>query len=165
MKEKIFRKLLLFSLSLIALTASATIADAQQVFNKGDRVLASPSSLKDEKYWRPCTVTEVHNFTPKRAYSLTCDPQTAGGSPSSYTVNQDWVKPLPAEAAPTDDTNNNQPANNRNQADDNAQKKMMALPVRVPVPTQKPKTIWKNLSEAPFVKTLRKNRNAEQTAV
>jgi len=62
----------------------------------GDRVMASPSSLKDEKYWRPCTITEVHNFVPKKAYSLTCDPQTQGGSSSSFLVNEDWVKPLAA---------------------------------------------------------------------
>src|SRR5689334_5534142 len=65
-----------------ALTLAAPAQDAagRQVFKKGDRVLASPSSLKDEKYWRPCTVTEVHNFVPKRAYSITCDPQSKGGS-------------------------------------------------------------------------------------
>lgn len=76
-----------------------------QVFKKGDRVLASPSSLKDEKYWRPCTVIEVHDFVPKKAYSITCDPQTKGGSPSSFMVNEDWVKPLKAEGnAAADDT-------------------------------------------------------------
>jgi hypothetical protein len=64
---------------------------------KGDRVMASPSSLKDERYWRPCTVTEVHNYVPKRAYSITCDPQTKGGLPSSFVVNEDWVKPLTTE--------------------------------------------------------------------
>jgi hypothetical protein len=66
----------------------------RQTFNRGDRVLASPSSLKDEKYWRPCTVTEVHNFVPKRAYSLTCDPQSGGGTPATFLVNEDWVKSL-----------------------------------------------------------------------
>jgi hypothetical protein len=69
----------------------------QRVFKVGDRVSASPSSLRDERYWRPCTVTEVHNFTPKRSYSLTCDGQN-GGSPSSFLVNEDWVRPLAAQA-------------------------------------------------------------------
>src|SRR6185312_2539368 len=69
-------------------------AAAVQPFHAGDRVLASPSSLKDAKYWRPCTVTEVHEFVPKRAYSLHCDAPVEGGSPGNFLVNQDWVRPL-----------------------------------------------------------------------
>lgn len=95
-----------FVLSGLALVTSAQNEAGRQAFKKGDRVLASPSSLKDEKYWRPCTVTEVHDFVPKRAYSLACDPQTKGGSPASFMVNEDWVKPLKAADAPAagDDT-------------------------------------------------------------
>lgn len=80
---------------LFVATSFVTITQAQkQVFKVGDRVSASPLSLKDEKYWRSCTVIEVHDFVPKKAYSVTCDPQTPGGSSSSYTVNEDWVRPL-----------------------------------------------------------------------
>jgi hypothetical protein len=91
-----------FAIALSALTLATSAQDGarRQVFKKGDRVLASPSSLRDEKYWRPCTVTEVHDFVPKRAYSITCDPQSKGGSPSSFTVNEDWVKPLKAQDDP-----------------------------------------------------------------
>lgn len=70
---------------------------AQQVFKVGDRVLVSPSGLKDAKYWRPGTVTEVHNFTPKKAYSVSCDPQSNTDHASSFLVNQDWIKPLTKE--------------------------------------------------------------------
>jgi hypothetical protein len=83
----------IFCLALLIMLAISTSAQ-QTAFRPGDRVSASPLSLKDEKYWRACTVTEVHNFVPKRAYSVTCDPQTKGGSPASFLVNEDWVKPL-----------------------------------------------------------------------
>lgn len=85
------------ALPALTLMTSAHNGPQRQAFKTGDRVLASPSSLKDEKYWRPCTVTEVHDFVPKRAYSITCDPQSRGGSPQSFTVNEDWVKPLKAQ--------------------------------------------------------------------
>lgn len=110
---------LCFAAIFLALTPAALAQGGaqRQGFKKGDRVLASPSSLKDEKYWRPCTVTEVHNFVPKRAYSIECDPETPGGSPSSFLVNEDWVKAAPAQAAAADPNNdaaeNNQPAGNQ----------------------------------------------------
>lgn len=85
---------------------------AQQVFKVGDRVMISPLSLKDEKYWRPGTITEVHNFTPKKAYSVTCDPLSPGGSSSSFLVNEDWVKPLKEEKT-AEVKNNNKPVNNQ----------------------------------------------------
>jgi hypothetical protein len=102
MKRMSPRSVILF-LCFVALSSALTLVTSaqdeagRQVFKKGDRVLASPSSLKDEKYWRPCTVTEVHNFVPKRAYSITCDPQSKGGSTASFLVNEDWVKPLKAQ--------------------------------------------------------------------
>ena len=64
-------------------------------------------------------LTEVHNFVPKRAYSIECEPQSAGGSPSSFLVNEDWVKADHAQAAARDDNNaaeNNQPAGNQQTA-------------------------------------------------
>lgn len=81
----------------IVFTAFTLIAHAQtqkQVFKIGDRVLVSPLSLKDDKYWRPGTITEVHNYSGRYAYSITCDPETKNGSASSFLVNEDWVKPL-----------------------------------------------------------------------
>ena len=82
----------------------------KNIFKAGDRVLVSPSSLKDEKYWRPGTVTEVHNFSPKKAYSVSCDPQGSSSS-TVVIVNEDWIKSLPAgqDATPK---NNEQKTNN-----------------------------------------------------
>ena len=80
-----------------SLFALPIAASAVETFHVGDRVLASPSSLQDPKYWRPCTVTEVHEFVPKRAYSLRCDALASGGSSSSFLVNQDWVRPLASD--------------------------------------------------------------------
>jgi hypothetical protein len=89
---------------------------AQQVFKVGDRVMVSPSGLKDEKYWRPGTVTEVHNFVPKKAYSVQCDPLTPASSSSSFLVNEDWVKPLKEQkTAEVRNNNNSQPVNNQPQ--------------------------------------------------
>lgn len=85
---------LLASLLTIFLFSSFQTVLAQNVFKVGDRVMVSPSSLKDEKYWRPGTITEVHNFSPKKAYSVTCDPQSNTDHPSSFLVNEDWIKPL-----------------------------------------------------------------------
>ena len=73
----------------------------QRGFRPGDRVVASPLHLKDQKYWRPGTVAEVHNFTPKRAYSITFDPDAPGASSSTMLVTEEWVKtgaPAPPEA-------------------------------------------------------------------
>src|SRR5436305_1603088 len=67
-------------------------------FRVGDRVQASPMSLSDPKYWRACTVTQVHEFVPKRAYSLQCDAPAGGGAPGAFLVNQDWVRAAPANA-------------------------------------------------------------------
>lgn len=70
----------------------AAIAAGHAPLHVGDRVLASPSSLRDAKYWRPCTVTEVHDFVPKKAYGLACDAQPSAAA-GSFLVNEDWVKP------------------------------------------------------------------------
>jgi hypothetical protein len=120
MKRINLRSLILFLYFASAFSALTLLTYAQdktqrQVFKKGDRVLASPSSLKDEKYWRPCTVIEVHNFVPKRAYSITCDPQSKGGSSASFTVNEDWVKPLTAQHDDAAGNNPQPPANNQAQ--------------------------------------------------
>src|SRR5579875_2201701 len=89
----------------------------KQSFKVGDRVMVSPSSLKDEKYWRTGTVVEVHNFTPKKAYSVACDPQSKNDHPSTVLVNEDWVKPLtnqtiiPKNDAPKPRNNQEHPRN------------------------------------------------------
>lgn len=92
------RTLFLCVVGVIAATVLVPMSAVAQRggFRVGDRVMASPSSLRDEKYWRPCTVTEVHDFVPKKAYSLKCDPQTPGGSTASFLVNADWVRPMAA---------------------------------------------------------------------
>lgn len=92
----------------LALSASAQA----QTFRVGERVQASPTSVLDERSWRDCTVTEVHDFVPKKAYSLRCDPAPGSSSASMFLVNQDWVRaprgaaataaaPAPASVQPT----------------------------------------------------------------
>lgn len=93
-------------LTAVLLLASFQTVLAQNVFKVGDRVMVSPSSLKDEKYWRPGTITEVHNFTPKKAYSVSCDPQSTTDHPSTFMVNEDWVRPLKAKNAEVKTDNN-----------------------------------------------------------
>jgi hypothetical protein len=114
MKRNNLRLPNLFLLLFFLITCAQSL-HAQQVFKVGDRVMVSPSSLKDEKYWRPGTVTEVHNFTPKKAYSVTCDPLSATDHPSSFLVNEDWVKPLITEKPPAPANNKTQPVNNQPQ--------------------------------------------------
>lgn len=92
MKQQNF---LYFFFVLLAFSFHTAIAQ-NVVFKPGDRVLVSPLSLKDEKYWRAGTVTEVHNYTPKKAYSVACDPQGGSGSATTFVVNEDWIKALPA---------------------------------------------------------------------
>jgi len=101
---------------LIILMMGVQFLNAQQTFKVGDRVMVSPLSLKDEKYWRPGTVTEVHNFVPKKAYSVTCDPQSPGDHSNSFLVNQDWIRPLKEQKNTEAGNKNNQPVNNQPQA-------------------------------------------------
>ncbi|HVX28592.1 MAG TPA: hypothetical protein VHB70_19740 [Parafilimonas sp.] len=97
MKSTTFYRLFLFIapviFSVFSLIASA---QTQHVFKKGDRVLVSPLSLKDDKYWRPGTVTDVNIYAGKYAYTVACDPETQNGSASSFVVHEEWIKPLPA---------------------------------------------------------------------
>jgi len=86
-------------LMIVTTSLTCTCFAQAAAFHAGDRVQASPSSLADPQYWRTCTVTEVHEFVPKRAYSLQCDPPPGGGSPGAFLVNQDWVRAAPAGAA------------------------------------------------------------------
>lgn len=66
-------------------------------FKVGDRVMASPRMLKDQKYYQPCTVTSV---IPPNSYGLRCDPFN-GISYEDYSVREDFVRPgLNAPAAP-----------------------------------------------------------------
>jgi hypothetical protein len=57
-------------------------------FKVGDRVLASVSGLKGDKYYQPCTVTKGLK---DGAYSLKCDPHN--GLPfMDYSVRPEWIK-------------------------------------------------------------------------
>jgi len=69
-----------------------------QTFRVGDRVQASPTSMQSD--WRDCSVIEVHDFVPKKAYSIRCDPSPGATTPGTFLVNQDWVRPARAAAAP-----------------------------------------------------------------
>jgi hypothetical protein len=57
-------------------------------FNIGDRVLASPRMLKDDKYYQPCTVIAIN---PPNSYALRCDPAD-GLSFMTYSVRDDFVR-------------------------------------------------------------------------
>ncbi len=70
-------------------------AAARKVFKAGDKVMASPTSMADEKYWRPCVVTNVRDFGSFRGYDLECDAETPGGLASSFFVTDQWVKTGP----------------------------------------------------------------------
>lgn len=76
----LFRLLLLvFLISLPAITAQGQIPQ----FKAGDRVLASPSMLKDEKYYRPCTVVKFDRSA--NVYLLDCEG-------TEYAVTPDYVR-------------------------------------------------------------------------
>jgi len=70
-------------------------AQPQKLFKKGDKIMASPMSMSDEQYWRPCVITGVRDFGSFRGYDIECEAQTRGGSPSSFFVNEQWVKASP----------------------------------------------------------------------
>jgi hypothetical protein len=54
----------------LLLLAQAEVT-AQQIFKPGERVLASPSYMEDEKYYYPCTVVKYDSSFPR--YQLDCD--------------------------------------------------------------------------------------------
>lgn len=97
------------------LSGAATPADAapQKVFKAGDKVMASPTSMVDEKYWRPCVITNVRDFGTFRGYDLECEPETRGGLPSSFFVTDQWVKTAPSRKVAVD----NEPGNGGGKAD------------------------------------------------
>jgi hypothetical protein len=71
--------ILVFITSLPAATAQGQTPQ----FRAGDRVLASPSMLKDEKYYRPCTVVRLDRSA--NAYLLNCEG-------TEYTVTSAYVR-------------------------------------------------------------------------
>lgn len=70
-------------------TSSATAQN--QAAKVGDRVLVSPSGLKEEKYWQPCTVIRELK---SNSYGVKCDPRAAGQIGMEFNVLPGWVKPL-----------------------------------------------------------------------
>ncbi len=122
MKSKHYYPLLSFPFFITIFSAFTFNSSAQtqkQTFKKGNRVWVSPFSLKDEKYWRAATVTEVHSYGGKYSYSVTCDPQTKGSSPESFLVNEDWVKPLKAENKTANANADVQPQTHQNKTQTN----------------------------------------------
>jgi hypothetical protein len=62
--------------------------DSKGQFKVGDRVLASVSGLKGEKYYQPCTVIRGLK---DNSYGLKCDPHN--GQPfMEYSVRPEWIK-------------------------------------------------------------------------
>jgi hypothetical protein len=68
-------------------TANASTGKARK-FKVGDRVMASPAMLKEDKYYQPCTV--IKEMKPN-AYYLMCDPHN-GISFQDFTVREDFVR-------------------------------------------------------------------------
>jgi hypothetical protein len=110
MKKQTIFGLTIFLTAIFLVFGAAVSAFGQNAakFKVGDRVKASPLSLKDPKYWRQCTVIEVL----PNAYSVKCDPQYKGGSPSSYVVNAAWVEASDERAKPAEMETEEQPDRN-----------------------------------------------------
>jgi hypothetical protein len=95
-RKRLFSTTGLFGL----LLAAQIIVLAQGGFKAGDKVSASPSMLKDEKYYRDCTVVKFD--TSSNAYILDCD-GTEYAVPSSYV--RAAKNPAKDEPAPVDKPN------------------------------------------------------------
>lgn len=98
--KNLFANTRLFAFTILffaCLLGVGTECNAQKVFKKGDKIMASPTSMADEKYWRPCVITDVRDFGSFRGYDVECPSQTPGGLPSSFFVNEQWVKAPPAQ--------------------------------------------------------------------
>jgi hypothetical protein len=89
----------------VAVTSTAITeqpaANAQQKasggFKIGDRVLASPGYMKDDKYFRPCTITGVA----ANGYQVRCDPWNGSDTWMDFFVGSEYVRAWPnATAAP-----------------------------------------------------------------
>jgi hypothetical protein len=76
-------------IALAALMFAAHIEVAAQDFKPGDKVMASPLALKDEKYYRPCTVVKFERTA--NAYFLDCEG-------TEYTVPPAYVRAAKNEA-------------------------------------------------------------------
>lgn len=75
-------------------------------FKVGDRVLASPAMLKEDKYYQPCTITSI---IPPNAYGVRCDP-FHGISFADHLAREDFVRAWTnATPAPTFDCSFDQP--------------------------------------------------------
>src|ERR1035437_536892 len=75
---------------LLCIFASSALAQ-NQIFKVDDRVLVSPSGLKEEKYWQKCTVIRELKFN---SYGVKCDPRAAGQIGQEFNVLPGWIKPL-----------------------------------------------------------------------
>jgi hypothetical protein len=82
-------------------STKANPVDEDEQFKVGDRVMASVSGLKGDKYYQPCTVIRGLKDA---SYGLKCDPHN-GQPVMEYSVKPEWIKvwanatpePLPAE--------------------------------------------------------------------
>lgn len=120
MTRKFKQKRIVFQFMIFIILGAgfSVYAQTSSKFKVGDHVLASPSSMKND--WRHCTITEVHNFVPKPAYSIACEPESKGGSTSSFLVNADWVKTDTAQNN-ADTPNNDAAENNQTATEQNQQ--------------------------------------------
>ena len=67
-----FTRIIYTAITLMCLVvATRTLLLAQRTFAPGDKVMASPEMLKDEKYYKPCTVVKFDSTA--NAYLLNCD--------------------------------------------------------------------------------------------
>ena len=90
MTRRHFYSLLVSCPALLCIFTSSVTAQTQTLM-VGDRVLVSPSGLKEEKYWQQCTVTRELKFN---SYGVKCDPRAAGQIGQEFNVLPGWVKPL-----------------------------------------------------------------------
>ena len=95
------------------LLANSLVAAQDKQFKAGDRVLASPTFMDDEKYWYKCTYVKFDNST-NSPYVVECDGR-------EYHVQSRYIRLLNETEIRNDSARKNQTnANNQNQvADEN----------------------------------------------
>jgi hypothetical protein len=90
------------------LFANSSVAAQDKKFKAGDRVLASPTFMDDEKYWYKCTYVKFDNST-NSPYVVKCDDR-------EYYVQSKYIRLLNEAEMRVDSEKRNQTnADNRNQ--------------------------------------------------
>lgn len=113
-----------FTCVVIAIVAFMFVAQievaAQATFKRGDKVMASPSMLKDDKYYRQCTVIQFDRSA--NAYQLDCDG-------TEYVVPSTYVRAPKGTDAVEEEAQVEEPVGEKPKADVAAPPKEEDLPV------------------------------------